>query len=234
MNIPPRPLYSMKRKRLPSYAVRRTRRRLRGLKKRLLPELKSHNTAGLAANIVDINGTPTVYSLASIAQGDTSTTRDGNVIVPTKIKMRITATLAQNASHSGTWVRLIVLMDKRTCSATPPTWSNVIATPTNINSFIARDLERGRWKILYDKKKYLSNNAMSADSVPLTTYWSPPNGHISFDVSVPLKRLPNKVFYGSASAPAIGNGLYWMIASENAFSTDPKMDYYTRTYFRDP
>ncbi len=128
--------------------------KVNNLKKLLNVEYKHHN---ISTNSTAITDAGLITPLTNLAEGDTSTTRDGGSVKWTSFQLAYDWTI--NASATVTRVRLMIVQDKQTNQAvfTIPdllfdgTIVDNIYSPYNINN-------ASRFNILYDKVHVLTIN----------------------------------------------------------------------------
>lgn len=104
-------------------------------------ELKMVETAG---TIVGPDSSGAIQNLSVVSQGNNNQNRQGDVISPTSLKLRLTASI--HASATATQLRVILFKSKTTAITTVTQIINTAA----INAFKAEDY-RYISKILYDK-----------------------------------------------------------------------------------
>jgi hypothetical protein len=120
----------------------RLARSVRFINKRLTTEVKKHDVNTLDATL-DIAGT--VFNLSSIAQGDTSSTREGNQIRAKYMNCMGTVTT------SAYTVRLVVVQDLQMTPATPPTVAQIFESADPRTLMNRQSATAGRFNIVWDR-----------------------------------------------------------------------------------
>ncbi len=204
-----------------SFQKKRKRRRMNGnftaklaLKKvRRLERKVEVKTFDVAINNVAVPATGAFRSLADIAQGDTSITRDGNAVAPFRLHLSFNwiGVIAMRSAI----MRCIIFRDMKQEDSTVPTLLNVLTTvdPTSLYN----RLQRKRWKVLYDRSWTATQSNTDAFMAI---------GFINMKLRLPLK------FSGAAATSHLENGLYMILVSNQAIDI-PSFRYTSRLFFND-
>ena len=162
-----------------------------------------------------ISSSGSVVSCNQIAQGDTNTTRTGNVI--TASGLYIKGTLKNSASASaGTYFRFALVRDNQQVGDTSPAFTDIYETAFPTSGLKKSNL--GRFSILATKEYYI--NQSYASQVVLK-----PFKH--------FQKLSSKIRYnGVATTDIQKNGLYIAVVSDQATNT-PTFDVIIRLHFTD-
>lgn len=156
--------------------------------------------------LVDDNGQ--IDPLIDMAVGDTNNLREGNVVYPTSLKMRMQIIL--NAATTSAKVRIIIfkwLIDQ-------PSAVTDLLSSTSITSFKS-DTNRYKSNILYDKVVVLSNGTSQTKFI---------------QCKINLKGL---TAYEDATSLPNKNGYYMLLISDKDAEAEPTVQYVTRMYFKD-
>lgn len=158
-----------------------------------------------------------IFGMTFIGQGDTGTTRDGNVIFVRSVRLRILLTPSGN-SDTPSMVRLIVFRDNQQNVDVAPTASDLVLTTTNFNSMYNK-AEQKRFKIYYDKTFDTNARSIAYDGATTLTY----EPSVFKDKWI----FPNcNVYYNGASTSDIQkNGLYVAIAKSSAMTVTPDIQF---------
>lgn len=168
-------------------------------------ELKWHQVTTGASN-VNVDGS--LVSLSSVAQGDANNMRDGNVIYPTSVKLRLT--LDKSSADAVTRMRIIIF---RWISETPEQIIDVLDS-VSLTAFKS-DSFRYQSQILYDKVHTLSEGQVPEKFVT---------------VSCKLRGL---IAFADGAAVPNRNGIWMIFLSDSAVATSATLRYTSRLYFKD-
>jgi len=111
--------------------------------------------------------TGVIIPLAAIAQGDTQTTRDGNMISLRSIRLMGYFESQPTAGGSFAMYRVILFTDKQQIADTPPAVGDVLAA-TQMTSPYNQQFQR-RFKISYDKTFSINNYPAAPGAPPVIT-----------------------------------------------------------------
>jgi len=173
-----------------SRRMRNPWRAIRNINKRLASEVKKADTAVTDATIAAAGAT---FNLTAIAQGDTSSTREGNQIQPKYISGHGNVTLI--GANAAT-VRMLIVQDTKQVADTTPAVTDVLTASTPESLFNATSMSTGRFNIIYDKVFWTNSSAIGSSSVT-----------IPFKIFKRLDRKPYiKVKYNGATNTDFDNG----------------------------
>jgi len=160
------------------------------------------------AYTTDFTTAGAIVHLSSVAQGDTESTRDGNMITATSLQYVMDMSLASPTSStafSSRICRVIIFQDKQQAGDTSPSVTNVLTTadPTSFYQTVTR----GRFKIYFDRyftvRPFTYSNASPANTgLQVAKLYK---GKIAF-------KYPLNIHYnGSAGTDIQRNGLYMLL-----------------------
>ncbi len=158
-----------------------------------------NGTVGTSGNLIDIS---------DVSLGDTNNDRDGNVINPTSVKLRICMEI--NSSSPETLVRVIIFQWLRE----NPTGIADYLEAISIDSFKS-DVKRFESKTLYDRVYKLSDSG---------------NKNIYDIIS---RKLHGMITYPDASTNANKNQTFVALLSDDN-TNQPTINFSARLYFKDP
>ena len=153
------------------------------------------------------DATPSVTNLTAMAQGDADSTRDGLIVVLKSIRLQ--GIIDQNASASGSNVRILIAIDRLNIG-TLPVIGDLIASAAD---FFGNDLvdakfdSRKRFRVLYDRNFNMSDTGNHRVNIP---FWS--------------KKLSTKVVYSGTASTDEGPGQVIMFMSSNEATNTPGVD----------
>lgn len=177
------------------------------------------------------------FYISAIAQGDTASTRTGNVINPTSLLVR-QIFLTNSASVIPNVVRCIVFWDRQPNGANPvlvgaSTTQSLLDTgvitepinaPRNFNTI-------DRYKILYDKTHALNGQVVQTTTAGSTSALIPISKYVSFRVN--LNRI---IKYNNTTAvigAAASNALHIAYWTDTVNANPPDYSAGYRLYYRD-
>lgn len=181
-----------------------------------------HATAGT----LDYDASPAVIQLTPIGQGDTLKTREGAVIKPQMLKLRLSFVNSTDIAH----VRCIVIQWKKdTANETPVLITggsaNILdqtgGAGLEYNSPFDVDFSR-YFNVLYDKQFVLEKNTLA------------PGSNKDIQITIPKKKMMN-IYYNLDAGTNARNHLYLLAISDlnNAGGTAPTMYYASQVFFKD-
>jgi len=179
------------------------------------------------------------FYISAIAQGDTASTRTGNVINPTSLLVRQTF-FAQDNSLVASLIRCIVFWDRQPNGANPvlvgaSTTQSLLDTgvitepinaPRNFNTI-------DRYKILYDKTHVINPQVVKGTtpaSGAVTTYCAMQK-HVSFRIN--LNRIIKYNNTTAVIAAAASNALHIAYWTDTTITQQPDYSAGYRLYYRD-
>lgn len=151
-------------------------------------------------NNTSISTVPAVTHLSAIPQGDTQSQREGNSVKAIYLGIRSTITCNISAT-SGSFNRIVVVLDTQQVGDTSPSWSDVFTSP-DARSFLNPNT-LGRFKILYDKVHNL------------TLGGNYENKYV--EINIPLQH--HLRYNGTASSDIQKGGLYYMVVGDQGTNT---------------
>ncbi len=157
-----------------------------------------------------------INPITLIAQGDTSSSREGAKVVYTSIQMKYT--FKQNTSATFTRCRIMLVLDKQ-CNGALFTAGDLLQT-TAVGQAIISPLNLDgafRFKVLYNKVHTLSVDGSGVQY-----------GEMFKKINIPARYSGN----GGAIGDVLSSCLYIVHMSDEA-SLKPKASYYTRVRFID-
>ncbi len=179
--------------------------KVRKLERKVEVKVFDHTSTDAAVGAAGV-----IRDLAFIPQGDLAATRDGNLISPFFMKLKI-RWLGLAASVDEV-IRTIVFRDKQQVLNTNPVVTDVLATATPMSMYNLT--HRKRWKILFDAT------------------WTSPNDvaiRTSFIANTGMKlRLPMR-YSGGAGGDKLSNGLYII----HVATATPTVVISTRLFYND-
>jgi len=165
------------------------------------------------------------WGLHEIAQGDTASTRDGQMITIKSIHLRLAWDISGN-NASGCFVRCVIVQDTQQVGDTTPatldvfqanTWNSTYAYPNNVK----------RFKILWDK---------TFQTDPKAIAW---NGTANYNLDTAVfknkwvfPKIKNIYYNGTGALDIQKNGIFIFMAKSNA-STTITPDNYAQVCFLD-
>lgn len=166
-------------------------------------ELKYHSVLNLS-NTVTSSGE--IVALSGLTQGDTNNERDGNVIYPTSVALRLNMI---SVSTVRTKCRVIIF---KWLEGTTPSVSDILDT-VDVVSFKS-DGHRFESKILYDRTIVLDNILLQEKFIQKRI------------------KLDGLIAYNETSSVPSKNGIYMLLMSDQG-ANFPTFSYETRLYFKD-
>lgn len=144
------------------------------------------------------SGAPLVYSLTSLAEGDTSLTREGLKIKPEWIEGYIN--FRKNVDSVFEAVRFLIVIDKQQEGDTSPTMADVLTTQSTYDLGLRSRVEPNRFTILMDRNIVLDNN----------------RPYVRLNIKKTLAKNLQTYYNGSTVNDIQKNGIYIMITGYNA------------------
>lgn len=186
-------------------------------------------TKNISATFTQVGGIATgitnagsMYSIGAVAQGINVNERTGNAITPRRMHIRVIGT--NPLAGINNWVRVIILQSLLQTGVTLLTPAGVLATTaivgeTVVSPYNTAQISNKRFKVLYDKKKYLEDGVGGANQ---------------FNI-VLRKNLASKIHYTGAAATDLGKGSLQMlfIADDVASANSPGAVWGTQLFYDD-
>lgn len=200
--------------------LKRAMKRVTGKQELKWVDAYASNLAAVTA--VATNGT----YVNGIAQGNTTTTRQGNQVTITSIQARFTVhTPTSSTAQPGQWCRLLVVCDNEGSGLTlsqaidATTITDATMSPYNLN-YVGK---QNRIKILFDRRFFVDVDAAPASNIQIYNIKL-------HQFKKQLKRIEQFIGTTSNAADIGRNGIcFWFIAN----NTTPLLDYGFRTIFKD-
>jgi len=165
-----------------------------------------------------------IVPFSNVAQGDTGSTRDGNVIEGVRIQARVA--VKTTAAVPRCAVRCTVVKYKQ-CDGTLPTLADIFPNANSAIGNIWADLpltagdyaqEAKKFDVIYDKVKHLASATDDA------------SGAVHFNIN---KRIPGKIYFTGANGTDEGNNQYYLFIHTDNTDDDLKRIFVKRIYYRD-
>lgn len=201
--------FAAKRKRTDASAGRLALSKVRKLERK--QEVKIHDIA--VTTLANVSNAGLIRDLALIAQNNTTDSRDGDFIEPFLLSVRMN--WAGDAAATTGVYRTIIFRDKQQEPTVTPTVLNVLQSTSPLAQYAL--VNRGRWKILYDRTFTGVNDAAIRQS------WVQV---LRLKLTLPMQ------FRGAATTDIQRNGLY-MIVIFNNNANMPDVTFSTRLFFND-
>lgn len=153
------------------------------------------------------------WGLHEIAQGDTASTRDGDMITIKSIRMRLCFDISGN-NPSGCEVRAVLVQDTQQIADTAPSATDIFLT-NDWNSTYNYPTAQKRFKVLWDRTINCDPKAIAYSSV---------SGNYNLDTQVFIDkwifpRTKNIYFNGVNTTDVQRNGLFLFMAKSNGSTT---------------
>lgn len=179
-----------------------------------MAETKQHDVYQASLDTV----TPgNVLALASVTQGQTDTTRIGDILTLNRLTIRYT--LFQDTSGSQSVVRIIVFKWRPDDAVDPPATTDILYNASaSYNSNYVRDMSK--FKVLYDRRHTLGPQDVFDDT------------KLGF-VDVKGSKKLGKIKFAAASATGCGNIYMLYVSSNGSAATAPNLQVHSRVTFKD-
>jgi len=138
-----------------SRRMRNPWRAIRNINKRLASEVKKVDANFLDATIAAAGVT---QNLTAIAQGSTSSTREGN-----QIQLKYLSAIGKVETNNNTdrGIRILIVQDTKQVADTTPAITDVLTAATVTSLYNVNAMSTGRFNIIYDKV-FRTNNGAAA------------------------------------------------------------------------
>lgn len=211
----------LKRKR--SFKRRRNGRVFKRRVRRVVETMAEHKYIDYSGGTPATNAGTIVYFLDTLAQGDTSTSREGASVKLRSLKINLIAT-ASNADKE-TFFRVIFGVWKD-FYVTSPNPARILEVPTSqtLSPYLRENLQAKKWIPMYDKKFTLDKMQAGATRAD-DKVWS---------LSFSGKRLPMKKITYSASG--VADHVYFLMVITSFVGlpgNEPQLAHYARATFVD-
>lgn len=168
------------------------------------------------SSAVEAVSTPTVYTLAGIAQGNDNGQRTGLSILAKYINIKMNFT--KNPSTVADRIRIMLVRDTHQVPDTAPTFGDVIETSSGVSYDVAplNKLNVGRFNVLYDKVIMMDED------------------HVQRDVRIFRKWHKMHIRYnGTAATDVNKNGLFLMVVGGKTTPSGPTYNIHWRLKYYD-
>lgn len=169
-----------------------------------------------------VHGTPQYSQLTNVTQGDTDITREGDTIVPIKLKLR--ANLDGNATTTSR-VRLMVVDWFPDSATETPTFSALLESATSTVATLSPlnfDDKKDKFRVLYDKVFILhGQNATGGDL-----------SHRKINVNIKLnnKKMSKRITYDNSSTD--GQHQIYLCGISDQTVSGPDVTWYSQFIFQ--
>lgn len=178
-----------------------------------------------------------IGKFTSVSQGDTASTRDGNVIyfqslrITFRVLSNLAATIASDNYSANPVCRIIVFQYKPN-DGTAPVIGNLLAnanTPVNLISPY-NQLYKQQFKILYDKRFVLRSPGLQQTSgtddgvIPTQMSWS---------ILIPGRKCNRKMTYATTATTGTNQIYYCFLSDMEDTADEPTAYFYSRLLYTD-